>query len=477
MKNRHLWIGALAALGVATTASFAGASSHREAPAISMDPAVDNTDVWAWVSPGAHDKLYVVAAYNPLEEPAGGPNFNKFADDALYEIHITRGNSSLDDVVTYQIKFSTAPYVYTKSEGKTPVPGGGSEFFSQIAGGAQTYSVTKIEAGKAAVEIAKDVKVAPPNIGPLTDQTAYGLTGAATDPTKQYNPAKYGESFVTAMGTEGRVFAGPRDDGFYVDLAGIFDLANLQSAGKAKDNVAGYNCHAIALEIPTKLLTGTGANPVAGVASDATKNDPQTLGVWASASRRKVRVLRSNGAENGYGPWVQVSRQGLPLVNEALIGLQDKDKYNRTRPKDDVANFGMYFLSPTLVRDAHFRGLLTDTQFDAAKDGRTDILDIINLKTAGAVSPGNHAIPLTSTGDVLRVDMGFDSGFPNGRVIGGVAGKPREEADVTDILLSVILLKTAGGISDNVSQNDVDYLTTFPFLAGPWQGFSQGHGK
>src|SRR5579871_2763752 len=89
--------------------SAALASSHREAPAIAMDPAADNTDLWAWVKPGTHDLLYVVASYNPLEEPSGGPNFHKFSDDVLYEVHIARGGTSLADVVTYQFKFSTTP--------------------------------------------------------------------------------------------------------------------------------------------------------------------------------------------------------------------------------------------------------------------------------------------------------------------------------------------------------------------------------
>src|SRR5262249_10323519 len=151
-------------------------------------------------------------------------------------------------------------------------------------------------------------------------------------------------------GSEGRVFAGPRDDGFYVDIGRIFDLANLLG-GTPRDNVAGYNCHAIALEIPTASLTADKQAPKAGA------SDENTIGVWASARRRSVRLLHKGGGESNSGAWVQVSRLGLPLVNEALIGLQDKDKYNRTRPAKDVPNFGAYFLNPVVVRDAEAVGI------------------------------------------------------------------------------------------------------------------------
>jgi len=481
MKNRHtrqLWMGALAALSIAassTYTSFANASSHREAPAISQDPVADNTDLWAWVSKD-HKKLYVVAAYNPLEEPGGGPNFHKFGDDVLYEIHITRGASSLDDVMTYQFRFSSNAFPKKDAASTTDPIGGGKEFFYQIAGQSQTYSITKIEKGKSPVEIAKDVKVAPANIGPRTNAVAYKAN---------YDDA-FAATFLKDMGTEGRVWAGPRDDGFYVDLGSVFDLAAIpgtsastpRPASAAKDTVAGYNCHAITLEVPTKLLTGTGADPVAGVSGDASKNDPQTLGIWASASRRKVRVLRSNGAAEDYGPWVQVSRLGLPLINEAVIGLQDKDKYNRTKPGGDVTNFGAYFLNPVIVKDAEAVGVYgaPGTKApDALRTGRTDILDLIGLKAIPAASSHN----ITAIGDVLRVDMGFDSGFPNGRPLVDYSGTPsnKEPADVTDILVSYLLTKATSGVSDNVNKNDKNYLTDVPFLALPWEGYTDQHGK
>jgi len=293
----------------------------------------------------------------------------------------------------------------------------------------------------------------------------------STEPS--YNNA-FAASFITNLGqggAEGKVWAGPRDDGFYVDLGGIFDLAGLRAKGTAQDGVAGFNCHAIALEIPTTKLTANGQLP------GNTPSDATTIGVWASASRRKVTVLRNNGKSDDYGPWVQVSRLGLPLVNEALIGLQDKDKFNRTHPKNDATNFAAYFLNPILVRDAEFAGFYAGTGplagISAPKTNRTDILDIINLKNI----PTTGAHNLQTVGDVLRVDLATDSGFPNGRPIAGGTTPNREQADVTNVLLSVILTKGAAAISDGVDYNDRDFLPGTPWLALPWAGDKEGHGK
>jgi hypothetical protein len=486
--NRLTWTAAL------IIGSNAWASSHREAPAIAEDPAADNTDVWAWVKPATHDQLYVIAAYNPLEEPAGGPNFHKFSDEVLYEVHITRGDSSLADVYTYQFRFDTAAPAHVDPSNLSAPPGGGKEFFLQLAAAAgggfppQTYSVTKIDwtskPPKTTV-IAQSVPVAPPNVGPRT----FALVTKTQYPTTEtsYDDA-FAAQFITPMGTsgsEGSVWAGPRDDGFYVDLGGIFDLAGLRAQGVAQDGVAGFNCHAIVLTIPTINLTGTGKAPVAGVPGSASTNDPQTLGIWASASRKKVHVYRNDGTHDGHGPWVQVSRLGLPLVNEALIGLQDKDKYNRTQPTNDVTNFGAYFLNPVIVRDANFAGFYTCggatpgplcSFAPPPESNRTDILDVISLTNIPAAN--SHAI--TAIGDVLRVDMGFDPGFPNGRAIPGATGPNaarQEQANVTNVLLSLLLTKTSlSAVDDGVEYNDANYLTQMPWLAAPWNGASGGHG-
>ncbi|HEY2031493.1 MAG TPA: DUF4331 domain-containing protein [Myxococcales bacterium] len=468
------------------------ASSHREAPAIANDPAADNTDVYAFVTSknGANDTLNIVANWIPFEEPASGPNFFKFSDDVLYQIHVTRGPSSLADVVTYTFRFTSQvpptkdPAAVCPTPGTAACVGGGKEFFSQLtgniptSGGAiiQTYTVTKTTSTSASVIVSGAI-AAPWRIGPRTQATLHALAPALVT-SATYDDA-YAATFIkTATDNATRVFAGPRDDGFYVDLGGVFDLANLRPKGTAQDGLAGYNVHSIALEIPTTQLTADGAAP------GTTASDANTLGIWASSSRQKVTIQRSNGKVSGYGPFVQVSRLGLPLINEAVIGYQDKDKYNRTQPKDDVANFGAYFLNPVIVPDAEAVGIysaLGITVDDTFRHNRTDILDVINLKASG------HNI--TAVGDVLRIDLNLPTQFPNGRSIPGGTGTnaaAKEQVDVTDVELSLLLGKPAaltagpGGtplIQDGVDYNDKPFLTQFPWLALPWEGFSEGHGK
>ncbi|MDI3286574.1 DUF4331 domain-containing protein [Polyangium sp. 15x6] len=467
MKRMIRTSAALAALTILGTAGTAMASSHGEAPAIGEDPRADNTDLYAWVE---GQNLVILANYIPLEEPAAGPNWHKFSDDVLYEIHIARGPNSLDDALTYQIRFSSSPYpVVDPANMQAPV-GGGKEFFSQLSGSKQTYSVTKLVDGKNPTIIVQNAPVAPPNVGPRTNSIAYEIPAGTT--YEQFFVDESGTSVIRSLnGGEGRVFAGPRDDGFSVDLGAVFDLAGLETVlgGTPYDNVSGYNVHTIALEIPLTVANG-GTAVVPGTANDA-----QTIGVWASASRRKTRILRKKEAHDDFGPWVQVSRLGLPLINEAVIGIQDKDKFNRTHPKDDVANFGAYILNPVIVRDAEFAGFyaaggpLAGCPGGAAglKSNRTDIIDIISLN--GALG---HNI--TAIGDVLRVDLGIASTFPNGRKVNKGTNK---EEDVTDVELSLLLCKLAAPVADGVDTNDATFKSTFPYLAPPWEGSTRGKGE
>ncbi len=475
MKTCMAWLGAaLAAAGTLGLTATAEASSHREAPAISEDPAADNTDLWAFMTnPGQPNAaLQIVAAYNPLEEPSGGPNFNKFSDEVLYRVHVTRGDGILNEVVTYEIQFnSTAFPKVDVADLKAPL-GGGKEFFSQIAGQQQTYTVREVIGNKSTV-IAKDVPVAPPNIGPRTNAVALGIDTS----NDAYEAFATGPKFAQKLSKGGFVWAGPRDDGFYVDLGSTFDLANfrqlLDQPQDGVDGVKGYNCHAITLEIPV------GNIPKANNNKDPKNAD--LVGVYASASRRKVSILRNDGSRLDIGPFVQVSRLGLPLVNEVVIGLQDKDKWNRSDPKDEVKLFGAYFLNPVIVRDAEAVGLYTklaslgiELDVNALKSNRVDILQAINLDALG------HTIPIEpgKTGDVLRVDLNLPSQFPNGRSIPGGAKPNQEQADVTDVLASLFLSgNPAAGIGDAIGNNDANYRTSFPWLARPWRGFEEGHGN
>jgi hypothetical protein len=254
MMKKTAWSAAIAALSVIATTNVALASSHREAPGISDDPAADNTDLYAWVE---GSNLIILANYIPLEEPAGGPNFHKFSDEVLYEIHIARGASSLNDAITYQIDFSSTAYPNVDVADLTKPVGGGKEFFSQIAGSTQTYKVTKLVNNANPKVLVTNAPVAPANIGPRTNSIAYQIPAGKT--YEQFFVDDAGTSVIRPLtGGEGRVFAGPRDDGFNVDLGAVFDLAGLETVlgGTPFDNVSGYNTHTIALEIPLNIANG-----------------------------------------------------------------------------------------------------------------------------------------------------------------------------------------------------------------------------
>ena len=475
MRRTHMIGAAVSAalLAAALVATMVFGSSHREAPAILADPTADNTDVYAFTAKDAPGSLTVVANWIPLEEPSGGPNFHMFDPDVRYEIHIARGPDSLADAVTYYVRFKTKPFDRVSSDEIATNENlfNGIQFFAQIAAmpPLQTYTVYKVEKNKETVLIA-DAPVAPANIGPRTDAVVYKPSSG------KYDDA-FAATFVRNLKGGGRVFAGPRDDGFYVDLGGIFDLANITSGRKKPtDGVAGYNVHSIALEIPAEQLTGTGKAPTAG------PSDAQTLGVWAAASRRKVTIRRQYDDQN-FGPWVQVSRLGIPLINEAMIGLQDKDRWNHLTPADDLEYFAPYFLFPVVVRNAAAVGIYKELGVDdatvqalkAGPDGmgRFDIIDAINLKNF----PSKDAHSIKTIGDVLRVDLGIDSAFPNGRSLVGAKQPNQEQADVTDVLLTLLLSGGAIPVSDNVNSNDRNFLADMPFLALPFQGFDEGHGK
>ena len=497
MKKVITAITAAAVIAFAAAATTVGtrASSHREALAILNDPCVDNTDVYAWVTPGSHDKLYLIAGYNGLHEPGQGNQQTRLCDDVLYEFHIARGNGLLDDAITYQIQLkSTRPTPVDPADLSLPV-GGGKELLIQLGGVQQTYTVTKVEhlpSGDVSTVIGRDLPVAPPNVGPQTDRIVYGLGafepysagGSSASREVGLYDDDFAAGFIEPLGTggsEGRAFVGTRDDGFYLDEKGIFDilnLAGLTSIGgrhtPGEDIFAGFNLNVMALEIPTSRVTGTGLPP----AHNGTPGDDTLLGVWASASRRKVTVRFPDRDPQSEGPWIQVGREGLPLVDAGLIGVQDQSKYLRTTPLTDVENFAAYFLNPILVRDAEFLGIYSALGVDPTpfKSGRVDILNAINLNNYPYA--GAHHVPIApgKTGDVLRVDVAIDSQFPNGRMIPGGYRADAEQVDVSDALISLIVTGGALPVGDGVNHNDKPYLTGFPWLALPHQGLHEGHG-
>lgn len=494
MRTRIFFLSLLAIVLAISFGSFAQASSHREAQAILEDPAVDNTDVYAWVSDGDHSKLYLTAGYNGLHEPGQGNNQTRLGCNVLYQFHITRGIGVLDDVVTYQIKLNCSKPIRVDNTDLTLPPGGGKELLVQLGGATFTYDVTKVVTSsngtKTGKVIGRGCKMAPPNVGPATDRIAYGLgpfTGYDAGNPSQFEKGLYNEKFVKSficdMGSEGRAFVGVMDDAYQLDEKGIFDILNLANlpGGRStpgEDVFAGFNLNVMALEVPTTGVLGSSI-PHNGACGDDT-----LLGVWASASRRKNRVLNGSGADDETGPWVQVGREGLPLVNAGLIGVQDQTKFLRTTPKTDVANFAGYFLNPILVRDLEFLGLyralgVPQSTVDKLKTGRVDILQVIDLDNIP--SKGCHHVPIAAgtVGDVLRVDVATDSQFPNGRKIGGSSKGPNyNQVDVSDVVISLIVVgDPAAGVGDSVNYNDKPYMTEFPFYALPHQGLNGGHGK
>jgi len=262
---------------------------------------------------------------------------------------------------------------------------------------------------------------------------------------------------------------------------------------KAPDGVSGFNVHAIALAIPLTELAPQGKEAAFNQAVASGMPSNTTLfGVWASASRRASRTLcapsqaGTRACPSGWqesGAWRQVSRLGLPLINEAVIGLQDKDKYNRTTPSNDVNNFGAYFLNPILVRDVEAIGgyaqLGEATVPDTLKYGRVDILKVINLDDIPSM--GAHTVQIANgrTGDVLRVDVATPSSFPNGRPLSGAAVASGKEEDVTDVELSLILTQLTAPVSDYVGGpgDGRKLLPYFPYLGTPFAGDSEGKGK
>jgi hypothetical protein len=446
----------------------ATASSHREAPLISLDPTADNTDVYAFVSPDRPDSVTIIANYIPLEEPAGGPNFAMFDDKVLYEIHVDNNGDARPDK-TFQFRFET-----TRETGDTFLYNTGpiTALDDPDLNVKQTYTVTLRDGpGKSGV-LGSDLPTPPVNVGPRSTPDYESLAAGAVQE-------------LTPSGFSGvvRTFAGQRDDPFWVDLGSIFDLAGLRPfnslhlltlpTASGVDGVGGYNTHAIALQVPI---------------ADLVKIPNTNIGVYASASRQQTTILRAT-SRDASGPFVQVSRLGNPLINEVIIPLADKDRWNAGQPRSD-SRFLEYYDSPELTGLAN---LLYPVLDDAAETGRSDIVGILltgvpGLNFTGATKADllrlNTSIAPTAPvgqGSRLGVLDGDLAGFPNGR---------RLEDDVTDIELRALVqgygtfLNSALGlpnrspnnlVGDGVDANDVPFQASFPYVATPHQGYDHAH--
>jgi hypothetical protein len=309
------------------------ASSHREAPLIANDPLADNTDLYAFRSPDDTNTVTIIANYVPLQLPQGGPNYASFGENVRYEIHIKNNTTTTGDDITYR-------FTFTQTNEDTTT-------FFNIRLGKQnlktTYIAEKSIAGGAFSTIIANGIVPPPNIGPRSISGGAGLNAA------NYNTLM-SAAILSATGGGGEtIYCGPSDDPFFVDLGGIFDLGATRAGGtgvnKPEDGVACKNIHAIAIKVPIATLQKSG-QPVSAAANILDAN--YVIGVWASASRQTVRTLNGNGTEGYSGAWVQVSRIGMPLTNEAVIPIGSKDKWNSLTPYNEDPTMEAYFCNPEL---------------------------------------------------------------------------------------------------------------------------------
>jgi hypothetical protein len=523
----------VAALGLLAATFAAGpfrlpvaeASSHREAPLISADPLADNTDVYAFVSPDRPNTVTVLANFIPDQNPAGGPNFYKFDDSVLYQIRFdNNGDGLLDLAIQYRFRTVVGngdTFLYnTNTIDNLSDPDWNVKQFMDVTalirqGNPATPNFTTFSLGT-------NLPTPPVNIGPRST------------PNYETNLAEPSISTVPTGAGDIKLFAGQREEGFYVDLGSFFDLLGLRPFNPAHlaplptsngvDALAGANVHTIGIQIPTQLLTRTGALPTG-------PTDPTAIiGVYSTASRPGTRVLNINGTKTedlnaacgtaaspgGTAPsanCVQVSRLGNPLFNELLIprgtsetvSENDKDLFNAQLPATDVNRID--FVRGTAsrgVEPVRLINLLYPPVLDAPTSGRNDLVRVFLTGVPGATrfpfqpdpadpsaGPGsapaeymrlNTAVPATAPGSVNRLGViaGDLGGYPNGRRVGD---------DVVDITLRVaagVLLPgnaCAGGtatcnqapnnqLGDGVNQNEKPFRTTFPYLASPYDGYS-----
>ena len=326
MKNTFkniMTAGALLLLGVPALAS-----SHREAPLIADDPLADNVDVYAFRSPNPNNTVTLIATYVPVQLPQGGPNYYSFGENIRYEIHIDNDPAKPGDEIIYRVVF--------QMENEDP-----STFFNIRLGKQNlkmTYTLYRSDnGGKTFAAILVNRPVPPTNIGERSISSPIGLG-------KPYQ--QIADRNIVYAATGERVFVGPVDDPFFVDLGGVFDLGDLpRQNGQARDGLACKNVSAIAIQVPIGFLLKKGAPK-----KPANILDPNyVIGVWASASRQQIRTL-GQGTEEYSGPWVQVSRLGMPLTNEAVIPVGFKDYWNSLTPYQELADIQLdgFFYNPEL---------------------------------------------------------------------------------------------------------------------------------
>jgi Domain of unknown function (DUF4331) len=478
----------LATLMVGADGGSVGASSHREAPLISSDPDADNTDLYAFVSPEAPNTVTMIANYIPFEHPDGGPNYNKFSDDVLYEIHVDNVGDARSHV-TYQFSFHTttiSPTTFLYNTG--PI----RSLTDTNWNVRQTYTMT---------EVVTPI-VGAPTINPLGSNLVTPPVNIGSKSTPNYDTLASAAILPVAGGTI-KVFAGQRDDPFWVDLGSIFDLLSLR--GQASpigyntgitpgiDALSGFNVHSIAIQVPISRLLSS-------------QNDP-VIGVWATASRQKICTRGTFNIPTCGGGFVQISRLGNPLVNEVVLPRALKDAFNSIDPTVDSTLYTPGSLLQTSVLTPELQTLLK-ALYNVPNPGkpRKDLETVfltgipnVNKPTKGTNGSGAGIIP----SEMLRLNtslkpgtspcpatpnyqlgiLGSDAcGFPNGRrladnatyiellAVGGAAYSllTGDTSFTYNTALNSIL-------TDSVTKNDKAFGSSFPYLASPHQGQEWDH--
>src|SRR5215471_5931982 len=451
-------------------------SSHREAPAISQDPVADNADTYAFVSPDDPSTVTIITNYVPLEGPPGGPNFFEFGDDVLYSIYVDNDGDALPEI-EFQFRFKTTlqnPETFLYNTG--PIGSLTDPSWNKR----QLYSVSVVRGGGDDVDgqiLGTNLACPPCNIGPRSTPNYESLAAAA----------------VHSLPGGISVFAGQRNDGFFVDLGAIFDLGDIRelnmahlipmAAATSVDPLKTLNIHTIAIKIPIRMLTRNGSKPTDVLSPTS------VLGIWGGASRRKVQVRDGYGVRQS-GPWVQVSRLGNPLFNEVIVPVGDKDRWNAVDPIDDVG-FEKYVNQPELAKllPVLYPGAFPNLA--AYSKNRADLHAILLTGIPGGIVPGfqnftgpkpadmlrlNVAIPpTTSNPNALGVVGGDLAGYPNGR---------RVFDDVVSIELKAVAGATiplvdpsytpdgaVGAVSSYLTPGADRYQASFPYLGSPHDGY------
>jgi len=426
----------------------ARASSHSEAPGTTKDRLADDTDLYAWVAADAPGAVTLVGNWVPLIEPNSGPNFVSFDDNASYYINVDNVGDSRKHV-RFEFTFHT-----TRQNENTFLYNTGvvTSLDDPDLNVRQSWTLTRIDVDTHQETVLGTGRVAPAFVGP----------------TSMPDYASLAQSAIQTLPGGYKVFVGPRDDPFFVDLAAVFDLLSIRrppgDKGKGVDGVGGYDVMSVVMQVPKELITKDGTAP------DPSRSN-NIIGIWDTAERPQTRTINGDGTIAFSGPDVQVSRLGMPLVNEIVIPLGKKDLFNASEPSSDVANFGAYVVDPEPAKLLH--GLFG---INVPPTPRNDLVAVFatgvpGLNQPAGVSPGemlrlNLSIPPSANPSRLGVLAGDLAGFPNGR---------RLADDVVDIELRVVAGVLVNGfnvapnnqLGDGIDANDMPYLPYFPYVGPP----------